>query len=82
MDKPCDIDLDLGKPLTVGQVFNRLHMAGGLPVVVIPLDTEHKPVEMGHGATTNNEFMDALRWAFNVTLAHIVRIVPVDHRQP
>lgn len=77
MDKLRDVDVDLRAINGARPLLNKLEEIGGLPVVVIPLDPEHKPLGQGRVGTTHVEYLAALQWAYSATQCRIVRIVPV-----
>ena len=77
MDQVNHFDIDLRAINGARPLLNKLEEIGGLPVVVIPLDPEHKPLREGRAGTTHLEYLQALQWAYAVTPCRLVRIVPV-----
>jgi hypothetical protein len=76
MDRAKDIDIDLRITRTWTALNEHLNTIG-LPMVIIPLDTDRRPLKQGHACTTQPEYVDALRQAYNEAPEHVIRLVPV-----
>ena len=72
-----DIEVDLRRGFV--SVFD-LMWAEGLPVIVLPLDQNRRPLKQGYACTTGKEFIEAIRQAYRETPTKVIRIVPVKRQ--
>lgn len=78
MERQQDVEFDMKLHKTVGAVAAALDRAGGLPVVVLPLDTDRKSMAAGRGCLTIEQLYDALRWAYKLSPDRLARIIPAN----
>jgi hypothetical protein len=69
-----DIEVDLRRGFL--SVFDVM-WAQGLPVIVLPLDQNRKPLKQGYACTTDKEFIAAIYQAYREAPSKVLRIVPV-----
>lgn len=68
------VDLDLRRP-AYGCGDEALQRVGGLPVVVLPLGMDQKPMMQGRAVETYDSFRDALAWGYRLSTCYVVRII-------
>jgi hypothetical protein len=81
MDTNTPIDIDMNQVVTVTKIVQRfLTPNGGLPVVLIPLGENQRPIpdKVGYACTTQDEFVSALRAIYTLSPCHMARLVPAQ----
>jgi hypothetical protein len=81
MEKQRDLEFVLTPDTRKHHIKARMAAVGGLPIVVLALDTEGRCISQGRGCVSFEELIEAMTWAWKCSPIRRVRIIPATTRK-
>lgn len=76
MEQQRDLEFNLTPNTRKSHIKGRMTEAGGLPIIVLALDTEGNCIGHGRGCLTFDELIEAMTWAWKHSPIKRVRMIP------